>query len=607
MAGWFALSIRRSLVLLVLATVLPGMAILLYTGREMETHAVADVQGYALRQVQALAATHERLLNNAQVLLLTLAQTAECQSQDWGASQALLEHVLGIHPAYVGLMLTDPQGQVRAAAPPVGTQNLSSRLYFQQAVQGGGFALGDYILRQDKQGVVIHLAQAVTDKQRQVRSVLVTVFDFNYLTKIFQDSRLPEGSVLTITDAAGQRLTRYPEPDKYTWLPDLPRMVERMSGPAAEGTFLETGVDGVRRLYAFKRHKLAGSAFPYLALRLGIPVEEALFEAREVLWRNVALLGLSAFLALALAWFSSGLTILRPLNKLVAAALRLGGGDLSARSGLGRHQGELGKLALAFDAMAGSLEQREQETLAAQKDIQRLLHEKTECLDRLARTVAHEVRNPVMAIGGLAQRLLHQAEANGSSADYLKKIVADTQRLEKIVREVREYADLPVPCPCSEDLGLLMERVLEPFRTQAAQAGVELFCQGAVGKTGAVLAWVDRRLLQKTLSVLLANALEAMPHGGQLRLDLQLRGATAVITVADTGIGIAGEDMPYVFDPFFTTKANAVGINLSTVKRIATEHHWDIQVESQRHQGTTFTLTLPLLPNELKAEETQES
>jgi signal transduction histidine kinase len=92
----------------------------------------------------------------------------------------------------------------------------------------------------------------------------------------------------------------------------------------------------------------------------------------------------------------------------------------------------------------------------------------------------------------------------------------------------------------------------------------------------------------------MANALEAMPAGGLLRLGLSGDQRAAFLTVADTGRGIANEDIPFLFDPFFTTKADAVGISLSMVKRIASEHDGDVEVTSEPGRGSTFTLTIPL-------------
>ncbi|CAO0822257.1 hypothetical protein DFAR_2910031 [Desulfarculales bacterium] len=151
-----------------------------------------------------------------------------------------------------------------------------------------------------------------------------------------------------------------------------------------------------------------------------------------------------------------------------------------------------------------------------------------------------------------------------------------------------------------------MSATAEPFRAQAQHNGGKLMCLGSVGQAGAVTAWVNRQLLEKTINVLLANALEAMLRGGELRSELRRDSAGAVITVTNTDAGITDQDILYVFAPFFTTKADAVGITLSTVKRIASEHHWDLAVDNHQGLGATFILTVPLLPYELLAKESEE-
>lgn len=589
-------SIRRNLQLLVLAALLPCLAILLYTFFNMQAHVVQEAEGSTLRQVQAIAASHRQVLDDARLLLLTLSKGCEFRNLDARACQKLLREILPLNPAFVALGLADDQGRLLASSPDHAFQDLDTADYYRRALREGRFSIGDYQPRGDKGGVIIHFAQPITDQQDRPAGALLAAFDMHYLVRIFQNAHLPDNSVLTMTNSDGVRLTRFPETEKYTWVPDLPRMVQRMFGAAEEGVFLATGVDNVQRLYGFKRQELEGGSAVQLCFRLGIPVEHALARPRTILYGNLVLLGLAALLSMTLAWLLAEFTILGRMQRLVSSSERLGGGDLSVRSGLDHQGDELSRLAAAFDGMAASLERREMENQAAQAEIQRLLREKLECLDQLARCVAHELRNPVTSIGGLTRRLLKQAEAGSASDEYLRKILADTERLELIVREVREYADLPAPAPEPVDLGSFLDLIGRDCLERARPAGVEVVRQGLLGQPGQVTVWADRRLLEKTYRVLVQNAIEAMPGGGVLRLGLECDGRHARVTVGDTGRGIPQEDMPFLFHPFFTTKANAVGISLSTVKRIVTEHQWSLEVDSQVGRGTTFTLGISLTP-----------
>lgn len=110
---------------------------------------------------------------------------------------------------------------------------------------------------------------------------------------------------------------------------------------------------------------------------------------------------------------------------------------------------------------------------------------------------------------------------------------------------------------------------------------------------------LDAQLLHLALSNLFTNALQAMPHGGSLRVELgrgEARGGTpqARITLTDTGSGMTPEVMARMFEPFFTTKAAGTGLGLAIVRRIVEAHHGHIEVRSTPGQGTTFSVLLPL-------------
>lgn len=231
-----------------------------------------------------------------------------------------------------------------------------------------------------------------------------------------------------------------------------------------------------------------------------------------------------------------------------------------------------------------------------------LYQEKLEGLDRLARAVAHEIRNPVMSIGGLTQRLLSRCDPSHPDCQYYNRILQGSRRLETIVAQVRDYADLPAPHPAPLDLAPWLEAIRRDYASRCADLGVALaWPDGGSADQAAASLWArgDPKLLARALRVVLDNALEAMPQGGRLTVSLERREdpAWAALRVSDSGRGIRPDDLPFIFDPFFSTKADGVGMNLAIAKRVLDEQEGRIEVKSILGHGATFELLLPLAPD----------
>ncbi|MCB2189423.1 MAG: PAS domain-containing protein [Deltaproteobacteria bacterium] len=262
----------------------------------------------------------------------------------------------------------------------------------------------------------------------------------------------------------------------------------------------------------------------------------------------------------------------------------------------GEEGGELAGVLIVFNDISRLMElhRRENELLNHSR---RLVQEKMEGLDRLARAVAHEIRNPVMTIGGLTLRLLHKEGADSPLAPYLERILADSRRLEQVVTEVRDYADLPAPHLAETDLVGLLYAVAASWWEPLARAGVLLRIEGIASlATTQVFVQADGAQLYHLLDILVQNAVDAMPQGGEVGLGLYGAGAHLLVEVRDQGRGIDPEDLKFLFDPFFSTKADAVGMSLAVAKRIALEHGGDLVAESSPEGGTRFRLTLPAEP-----------
>ena len=637
-------SIRRSLLLVVLLAVLPALAIVLYTGYELRDSVVAEAERFSLQQVQVMAAHHERVVDNARLLLVTLARAAEVRGLDPAASRALLVDLLGRNEAYVSLALADTAGRVVAAAPATAPADLHDRPFFRSAVSDNRFTVGDYTLQEPEHRVVVEFAQPVAGDHGRPTGVLVAAFDLGSFGRIFYDLRLPEQSVFTLTDAQGT--------GKYTWVKDLPRMIARMSGAAEEGAFLETGVDGTRRLYAFKRLHFEGAAFPYLMIRLGIPVEQALAGARAVVVRNVVLLALAALLALAVAWLVGERAIMRRLDKLTGAVGRLEAGDLGTRTGIDPRAGELGRLAAAFDSMAEGLERTEHERCQAAEELQRLneeleervarrtgelataneelqatledlrraqgqlvLSEKLAALGGLVAGVAHEINTPVgiaLSAGStLADRnraLAEQFTAGGMKradlATYLDEaneglamLLANLNRASDLIRSFKMVAvDQVSETRRSFNLRTYIDEILLSLRPKLKKTShrVNVHCPEDLvieSYPGAV-----SQILTNFITNTLTHAFGA-DEAGEITIEAERTGDTLELRYADNGRGMAPEVRQRIFEPFFTTARGqgSTGLGMHIVFNVVTATlGGSIVCTSEPGQGTSFRVTVPL-------------
>jgi two-component system sensor histidine kinase BaeS len=287
--------------------------------------------------------------------------------------------------------------------------------------------------------------------------------------------------------------------------------------------------------------------------------------------------GLVALLALAGSLLVSR-RVLRPIRALTSASQRLGAGDLSERVPVvGRD--ELAGLASSFNRMADSLQRGEER--------QR----------RLVADVAHELRTPLANLRGYLEALkdgvvspdLELFSSLHEEAVLQQRIVDDLQELALAEAGALVYHRSRV------DLGELLETCQTAHQAVAEAAGVRL----SAVTTGQVCVHADPDRLRQVLGNLVGNALRATSAGGSVTLTGWQAGGSALVTVADTGTGIAPEHLRYLFDRFWRADAargrttGGSGLGLAIARQIVTDHGGTIRVASELGAGTTFTIHLP--------------
>jgi signal transduction histidine kinase len=211
-------------------------------------------------------------------------------------------------------------------------------------------------------------------------------------------------------------------------------------------------------------------------------------------------------------------------------------------------------------------------------------------IGKIATTVAHEIKTPLVAIGGYAHRALKQAEQGKLCSHELEVIVKETERLERITCEILDYSKPTKLNYEKKDLNRLIRDALEVLKDKLKYNGVKLRTRLLLDTP---VLEVDPKRIEQVLFNLIENAIDAMPQGGFLTVKTKKKEDFAIFEIEDTGCGINEENLQKLYIPFFTTKPKGSGLGLPVSKKIIADHSGYIEVKSEVNKGTKFAVYLP--------------
>ena len=376
-------SVRLNLILVVLAGILPILAVILYSGIERSDHEIEMGRDTASRLARSYAFQQLQEVHRIRKIFTSLSEFPELKNLDIAGCNTLFRHAVAANPNYVNFALMDAEGNAIASALPFKKQNLSNRKEVREVLETGKFAVGEYSVGRVSKVQILPFAGPVRDNQGRLVAVILASLRLVDLAELFDEARLPMNSFIGLTDHAGKRLFRHPAtPEAPIGEPIISQVWNRIQDVDRDAVFTGMSSDGVTRVYAVARLRLDPGSEPYQNIFIGIPEKQLLSRANAITVRYLGWLALSMALSSCLAWLVGKYGILKRVDMLVAVAQRLGKGDLSARSGLTRSRGSLGKLAAAFDDMASALETDMEKQQRIQEEVRIEMQRRKILMDR---------------------------------------------------------------------------------------------------------------------------------------------------------------------------------------------------------------------------------
>jgi len=256
----------------------------------------------------------------------------------------------------------------------------------------------------------------------------------------------------------------------------------------------------------------------------------------------------------------------------------------------GEHESSfIGFVALFKDITEVFNLRRDEKELIREKE--RIAREKIRSLHKLAMGVAHEIRNPMVTIGGFATRILKNEKNPEETRRYGQIIVEHVKQLEEVVDRVHECCELPDMNPVKGNISTVVAESVASMVSQGLKKNVSLRFRDQMPVDHSVT--FDPSLFRLAVKQVLQNAIGFSDDGAFVDITVYPMVEGTVLEVKDYGKGIKDEDKEYIFDPFFSTRAHGTGMGLAIVERVVHEHMGRIEVKSEFGTGTTVRMIFP--------------
>jgi signal transduction histidine kinase len=565
----------RLALLLAVAAVLPllgyGVISLLSLQRGTRESVVAGNLNVATRAAEEI---RRYVATNADLLKALAANLQETALEPWQQDRILKSYVLQFHEFHEITLFDEKGGTIassRVGKPRVEIPKTAPQTF-------GAVAMSPIRFDADMLPTTtfaIHLARLNAPD-----GWLVGEFSLEEMWRMVDRIRVGEHGYAMVLGPDGQ-LIAHGDPDKKGRVAQVTNMAGQPLVQAAKAA--APGAPVWREFVDEDGRTALGVAARTAPLDWIVAVEQPTSEAyanAAALQRQLLVAILVALVAMISVGYLFGRGFIRPILKLKRATQGVASGQLDTRVDI-RTGDEFSELGDAFNTMADRL-------IELQENVKR--QERHAMFGRIAAGLVHDLSHPIQNIGN-STRLLLRDDVDLESRDMFRRTIE--RELATLKRFMDDLRNIVKPNPIERfamEVNGSVAEIVETMRAEGDRVGVSV---QATYSDGPLVIDGDRFALGRVYRNLITNAIQATQAGGTVSIETARVGDQIEIRVADTGSGIAPEQLAKIFDDFMTTKRRGLGLGLAISKRIVEQLDGTIEVTSQVGQGTAFTLRFP--------------
>jgi two-component system, NtrC family, sensor histidine kinase HydH len=230
-------------------------------------------------------------------------------------------------------------------------------------------------------------------------------------------------------------------------------------------------------------------------------------------------------------------------------------------------------------------------------DAQRILVTDEDHILSNVRDIAHEIRNPLASIQGVADAFLQRGQLSRQEREWMEAVRREVSKIDARLREMIDVSQSRVFKAKQCSLGELIKNVVmlasHQVRSISDRQGRRVAIEFIDTTQEPLLMYLDPARIEDAVLNLVLNAIESIKGNGRVTVRLRTANEEALIEVSDTGCGIPPQNRRHIFDPRFTTKRDGTGLGLAAVKRTAAAYHGRITFKTRIGRGSKFVLALP--------------